>query len=174
MKPPKPIYSYLSAAALALVTIVTFAVFQNYGPQSAIRRFMMDVASRHFSDLASVAEYSYAREPNPMENEKEQLGHMATDMLAQEVASYVAQDASYEIVGLNRLPGGHAVQATVEYQFPNGFRWNEFWYVVQTSSDWRVDCEATSREFRRYFGSPNGDVDPLGDPSTTREPRASN
>jgi len=153
MNPPKPIYSYLAAAALALVTIFTFYVFQNFGPQSAIRRFLMDVASGHVADLDQVSLYSTEPHNSPEEEE----GRYATMQLAQEVASCVRRNASYEIVSLKSLHGGHEVAATVEFRFPNGYSIYPVWHVVQTQSDWRIDSVATMGRSNVSGGEPPAD-----------------
>ncbi|HVT12351.1 MAG TPA: hypothetical protein VHE55_08790 [Fimbriimonadaceae bacterium] len=127
MIPPKPIYSYLAAAALALVTIFTFYVFQDFGPQSVIRRFHIDVARQDWRDIDLVA--------------KENVSSPATQSMIRFVNEMVVNNASYEIVSLKRLH--KEVLAAVEYRLPNGAGVGVVWHVVQSSNDWRVDCRAT-------------------------------
>ncbi len=127
MNPPKPIYSYLAAAALALVTIFTFYVFQDFGPQSVIRRFHIDVARQDWRDINLVA--------------KDNISSPATQDMIQFVHEMVVNNASYEIVSLKRLH--REVLAAVEYRLPNGAGVGVVWHVVQGQNDWRVDCKAT-------------------------------
>jgi len=126
---PKPIYSYLAAALLATITIVTFAVFQNFGPQSVIRRFHMDVARGDWRDISQVS--------------LEPWSAPATKTLYIDVQRLVQINASYEIVGLKRGLRPNEVLATVDYRLPNGMESPFEWHVVQTRTDWRVDCAAT-------------------------------
>lgn len=123
---PKPVYSYLSAAALAVVTIFAFYVFQDFGPQSVIRRFHIDVAREDWKDINLITKEDMPRETRAMVRFVQQM---------------VINNASYEIVSLRRLH--REVLAAVEYRLPNGAGVGVVWHVSQTSSDWRVDCKAT-------------------------------
>jgi hypothetical protein len=128
MKPPKPVYSYLAAVALALVTFFTFYVFRDFGPQSVLRKFHIDVLRRDWPDIQNIAVGS--------KGDIEQAIGFVTG-LAQ-------RNASYEVVRMKRQ--GDFMLVVVEYRFANGLSHGVVWYVRQTQRDWRVDCTATVRQ----------------------------
>lgn len=143
MPPPKPIYSYLSAAALGLITVATFYVFQNFGPQSVIRRFHIDVARSDRTDLSKVT-------VEPLRGD----ARAPTDLMVSQVAVFIRANASYEIVSLKRSRG--SVQAAVAYELPDGREATIIWVVRQFPTDWRVDCRATLQGMFGGAGAPPG------------------
>lgn len=132
MQAPKPIYSYLSAATLAVVTLFTFYVFRDFGPQSVIRRFHFDIARGDYQDARSLI--LQGGSPN------------AIDRVIQDVDILARSKASFEIVGLRRSK--NTVLAEVQYTNPQGFGETVVWCVLQTQTDWRIDCDATIRANR--------------------------
>lgn len=129
---PKPVYSYLAAVVLALVTLFTFYVFRDFGPQSALRQFHIDAARGDYTDLRRLTL---------------QPDDAATRNMVAFVQALVRQNASFEIVGMKRQ--GKAMLVFVEYRLPNGLAQGMVWYVQQTSSDWRVDCYTTRQSLFR-------------------------
>jgi hypothetical protein len=128
MSQPRPIYSYVSAAVLALVTIFTFYVYRNFGPQSVIRRFHIDAVRGNTSDLDRVC-------TEPLSSSE------ATNRLYLFVRGLVRRNVTYEIRDIRRLR--HVVLVTVEYRRPDGAGLYVVWHVLQGPSDWRIDCDAT-------------------------------
>ena len=124
---PKPMYAYLSAAALALVTVFTFYVFQDFGPQSVLRRFHMDVARGDWDDAYRITI------DNP--------DRTATRNLITFVDIAIKADASYEIGALKRFHS--EVLAFVEYRAPNGQIQPVTLHVRQGPTDWRIDVRET-------------------------------
>ncbi len=137
MKPPKPIYSFLAAAILAAITLVTFAVFQDYGPQSAIRRFHRAVLRKDGAE----ANQLLAGGLNSPEGQA----------LVNFVDEIARSSNSYEIVGMRRDRG--AVVASVEYHMPNGMAASRVWYVRKQGGEWKIDAFNTLTGIpRQLFG----------------------
>jgi hypothetical protein len=132
MPSPKPLYSYLAAAILALVTLFTFYVFRDFGPQSVLRQFHIDAARGDFDDIRR-------RVLQPDSG--------ATADMIRFVQGLVRQNASFEIVGMKRQ--GRVMFVFVEYRLPNGLAQGMVWYVRQTAADWRVDCDLTRQSLFR-------------------------
>jgi hypothetical protein len=129
---PKPVYSYVAAAVLALVTLFTFYVFRDFGPQSVLRQFHIDAARGDYTDIRR-------RSLNPES--------AATADMIRFVRQLVQQNASFEIVGMRRQ--GKLMLVFVEYRLPNGLAQGMVWYVRQTNTDWRVDCDLTRQSLFR-------------------------
>jgi hypothetical protein len=128
MKPPKSIYSYMAAAALALITLFTFFVFQNVGPQSAIRRFHIAAAAND-GDAINRLTTEGARAPS-------------TSYMVNFVTKLAEFNATFEVVSTRRLH--NEVLVGVQYRLPNGMTNGVLWHVRQGQHDWRVDCEGTA------------------------------
>jgi hypothetical protein len=128
MTSPKPVYSYMAAATLAVVTLFTFFVFRDFGPQSAIRRFHADVARQDWKDFEAVSLQSFN------DRSSVEMRGIVMDM--------VRQNASYEIVSVKRSRGDDL--AVVEYRLPNGaMPFPLIWHVKLSQGEWKIDCEAT-------------------------------
>lgn len=128
MKWPRSAVSALSAVVLALITLTTFYVFQDYGPQSAIRRFHQDVATGNLADLDQVT-------LNPRSP--------AAGAMASFVYSIFRGGSTYEIVAVKRS-AQNSVQVVVQYVDPRGFGRVRTWIVRQQEGQWKVDCWATT------------------------------
>lgn len=121
------IVNYGAAAVLALITLGVFAVLQDYGPESAIRRFHAAVMQDDPIELQSVTEQN-VRTP-------------AVRELAVQVRSFLST-GSYQLLRMERSPA--QVRAAVVYtsrttheQFPM------IWIVEQRNHVWRVDANKT-------------------------------
>ena len=139
MKPPKAIYSYVAAAVLALITLVTFFRFQDFGPQSVIRRFHIAAAS---GDLPEAGTLTTEAVTSPFT--REMIG-IVTDL--------VSSNASYEVASIQRSHG--EVLVAVEYRVPSpiGIRVIPIvWHVRQMQNEWRIDCPATLAQLRQQVG----------------------
>lgn len=133
MRPPKPVYSYLAAAGLAAVTLVTFFSFRDWGPESAVRRFHIAATQRNWSTVDQLT--------------IEGADNRDTRALVAEIVALARTGAHFEIIGSKERRGVGVV--SVEYQFPNGMSAGAAWYVRQaTASQWRVDCSRTVASFQ--------------------------
>ena len=134
MTPPKPIYSYVAAAALAFVTVFTFYVLRNFGPQSAIRRFHVAAWNGNIGQINTVSLQPFS-------------SSTPTGALVAFVQELVQVNATYDIQSIRFLPKTSGrdpeVIASVEYVAPNGRRKYVAWHVVELPGEWRVDCRAT-------------------------------
>lgn len=138
MKPPKPVYSYLAAGLLAAVTLFTFYVFRDYGPQSTIRRFHAAISQDNVSELANLT--------------TDGLNAASTRRMVLFVAQLAERNPTYEIVEMKRLRD--VVLAAVEYRFPNGAAMGVVWHVRRMPADWRIDCAETERGLHQRFMGP--------------------
>jgi hypothetical protein len=129
MQSPKPIYSYVSAAALAVVTLFTFYVYRDFGPQSVIRRFHIDAVREDFTDIDALTTMNSS-------------SHYTRDLISF-VQRGALQNASFEIVGIKRRKKD--VLAEVQYTTPQAGI-GVLWHVIQTPTDWRIDAVATWNE----------------------------
>lgn len=121
------IVNYGAAAVLALITLGVFSVLQDYGPESAIRRFHAAVMQEDAIELQTVTEQN-VRTP-------------AVRELAGQVHSFLTQ-GNYQLLRMERSP--LQVRAAVVYtsrltheQFPM------IWVVEQRNHVWRVDANKT-------------------------------
>lgn len=138
MHPAKSIYSYLAAAVLAVVTVFTFYVFQDFGPQSVIRRFHRDAVRADANDINAITTEGW--------NAPE------TQWTVRFVQSLVGPNASYEIVRVARVRG--EVLAFVQYRLPSGEALWIAWHVRQGPNDWRIDCRRTLEDYQgRLLGN---------------------
>jgi hypothetical protein len=132
MRQPQNISSYLAAAALALVTIFTFYVFQDFGPQSVIRRFHMAVAH----------------------GDQETIDRITNDPTADKsytkyVTAFVSRimnsdkDVTFQISDIRRSKKDrNKVQVAITYQIKNRMT-GALWYVDQGRHDWKIDAMTT-------------------------------
>jgi hypothetical protein len=128
MKPPKAVFSYVAAATLALITLFTFFVFQNFGPQGVIRRFHVAAVS---GDITAIDRLTTEAVPS-----------QTTLQMIDFVLKLGGENASYEVVDIKRSRG--EILVGVQYRFPNGFGIGVVWHVRQMQHDWRIDCRATA------------------------------
>ena len=119
------------AAVLAAVTLGTFAVFQNYGPESAVRRFHRGVATGDAAVIAQVV----LTDPN---------GSSVQD-LKRIVAGALQNSADYRIVKSER--SSRQVEMLALYQ--GGVR--IVWVVTKNKGQdrWRIDPYLTIQGLRR-------------------------
>ncbi len=122
----------LSAVALTLLTLFVFWVLQDYGPESAIRRFHDAVLNGDTHVLAQVTQEDI-RDPR--------VAH-----LAQAVTWLDQQGARSVILGMHREP--KLVAAEVQYTLPDGGEGRTWWIVVKIQRTWKVDASQTGQYFR--------------------------
>ena len=128
--------SAVTAAALMLLTLAVFSVLQDYGPESAIRRFRDAVRRMDGRALAAVTE--------------EPLDDPRVTHLVQAVKALDESGASYQILRMDREP--RRVAAEVLYTLPDGRQGQTWWIVVKSRRAWRVEARETGRAFRQTLG----------------------
>jgi hypothetical protein len=137
VQPPKQISSYFAAAGLAAITLITFFVFRNFGPQSAVRRLHLAVAQL----------------------DRDEINRLTLDPLAgspetQEVISFVRelalQNVSFEIVTVSRVH--QQARVTVQYRLGR-YSDTRTWIAQQKENEWRIDCRATEHTWRKHPGT---------------------
>lgn len=128
--------SAIAAAALAVITIFVFWVLQDYGPESAIRRFHDAVLNRDPVALAQVTAEAL-NDPNVVH-------------LEQNVVQLAQAGANYRILRMDRGP--RRVAAEVQYSLPDGRTGTTMWVVVKQNRVWRVEASETGQYFRRTLG----------------------
>lgn len=119
-----------AAATLAVVTLAVFGVFQNYGPESAVRRFHHAVANGDARELAQVIEGS------------------ANTSAVRDLSRFVdealrASGANYQIVTSDRTPTQVDMLARYEGRPPI------VWVVVKDRDRWRIDPYLTYQGLRK-------------------------
>jgi hypothetical protein len=129
---------YVAAALLASLTIRVFSELQDYGPESAIRRF--------FGALGS---------PQALQDEitKGDLGDaelaMFADLLFWQTHGVTAQMGHVKVTG-------NEARVVVSFSFPNGTIWHSVWVVEGGGRKWLVNANKTATIFRDnrppYFG----------------------
>lgn len=125
------------AAVLAFGVLGLFLRLQEYGPESALRKFHQAIERRSLGDLQRVT-----RE----------------DVRSPEVQSLVARVGYYMAVGGNRFRilrtdrTPNEVRAAVAYPLPGGPSPFVVWIVRRDGRTWKVDADATSRVMQDAFG----------------------
>ena len=119
-----------AAAALAAVTLGVFATFQNYGPESAVRRFHHAVANQNLAELSQVIAGS------PSTSAVHDLGVKVDEALK-------ASNANYRIVKSERSPTQVEMLALYQGRPPI------IWVVVKARDRWRIDPYLTLQASRK-------------------------
>jgi HAMP domain-containing protein len=123
-------YARIGAAlALAFVTLSVFYVLQDYGPESAIRRFHRAVQKGDLGDLQRVTE-------QPIDSKS--VGDLYR--WVQEMNRYGAR---YQLLRVERQPRSREVYAALVYVLPNGETYATVWVVEKQREAWRVDAART-------------------------------
>ena len=126
-----------AAAVLALGVLGLFLRLQEYGPESALRKFHQAIERRSLPDLQRVT---------------------IEDVRSPEVQNLVARVGAYMAVGGNRFRilrtdrTPNEVRAAVAYPLPNGATPFVVWIVERQGRTWRVSADATSRVMQDAFG----------------------
>ena len=118
-----------AAAALAGVTLGVFATFQNYGPESAVRRFHHAILTGDDKELAQVVDA-----PNETS---------AVRDLRQYVTRALNGGSNYRIVKSERSPTQVEMLALYAGRPPI------VWVVIKARDRWRVDPYLTLQGLRR-------------------------
>ena len=123
----KRLWAYGAGAALTFLVLYVFYRLQDYGPESAVRRFHVDVQRQDWRDLTRVT--------------LEPLGSAEPQALMALVNQYVFRGASYKLLAMQRSP--EQVRAVVEYSFPTGDKLLFPWIIEKTGRSWRVNTRKT-------------------------------
>jgi hypothetical protein len=131
------ISSLVSALVLAVLTGGVFWILQDYGPESALRKFHRAAVNRDLRELSQVVTQDSFRQN--------------VELLAAMVEGYARNGARYQLREVNRQ--NRRVIAEVEYVFPNrGLSVPMFWVVVKDREGWKVSANDTEAVRRRMYG----------------------
>jgi hypothetical protein len=119
--------SYAAASVLAVITLGVFFRLQDYGPESAIRRFHNDVLNDDSSDLQRVTVQS--------------IGDQRVRRLVSLVHNLLVDGRRYQLVGMDRTPD--QVRAAVIYRIPRREDRAIVWVVERSDGGWRVNADKT-------------------------------
>ena len=120
----------VAAVLLAAVTLGVFSVLQDYGPESAIRRFHHAVQVGDLNELQRVT--------------KQDLREGSPAKLTAWVSNIIHAGARYRLLRVERQPT--EVYAALEYVLPNGESYPTVWIVEKertAGSSWKVDAKLT-------------------------------
>lgn len=127
----------IAALAMAILVSSVFFLLQDYGPESALRKFHRAVVNRDLADLR------YVVSPGSSETALNQMAAM--------VDSYARAGARYQLLYVKRE--NRRVIAEVAYVMPNrGLVLPVFWVVEKSGARWRVDVDETLAVRRQMYG----------------------
>lgn len=121
---------FAAAAVLATVTLSVFAVFQNYGPESAVRRFHHAVTYDDFGEMAQVVTQG--------------INSSAVKELRADVAQAMQGSSGYYRI-LTSDRSEKQVVMLAKYQSTPPI----VWVVVKQRAGWRIDPYLTLQALRR-------------------------
>ncbi len=151
--------SYLSAGLLAAVTLFVFFVLQNYGPESAVRRFHAAVSRVKVSpDGRYDMPYSAAEELQRVTMQR--IGTASVGYLVRFTSERFAAGGTFQIVRVERgTENSNQMLAAVVYRIPGYLPDAAIWVVEQPrdgegmrSSDWKVNADGTANAIRDHLG----------------------
>jgi hypothetical protein len=123
---------YIAAGLLASITIRVFFELQDYGPESAIRRFLESVRTNNPTELLGVV----TDPPIQGVNERRMVGALGV---------WDRNRVTSQVGRLERT--GNEVRAAVIFSFPNGTIWSSVWVVERRGRMWLVDANKTATIF---------------------------
>ena len=127
----------VAAAVLAVAVLGLFLRLQEYGPESALRKFHQAIARGSLTDLQRVT--------------AEDVRAPAVQSLARGVASImVTSNNRFRILRTDRTP--NQVRAVVAYTLPQGPPQYVVWVVDRRGRSWRVSVEGTVRVMEDGLG----------------------
>jgi hypothetical protein len=130
------IWEYLAAGVLALLTIAVFYSLQDYGPESAIRRFHAAIVRGDREELQRVTE--------------QKLDSQNVARLAVQVQAFMQEGFRYQLLRMQRSPS--QVRAAVVYTAPDHQVFPMIWVVEKTGRVWKVDADKTATIMRDSLG----------------------
>jgi hypothetical protein len=127
----------VSALLLAALTGGVFWVLQDYGPESALRKFHRAAVNRNYRELVDTVS------PNSYRQNLEDLAYM--------VDTYARRGARYQLKFVERR--NKRVKAEVIYVHPNRqMQPSVFWIVEKLPGGWRVNVNDTVSFMRSLYG----------------------
>ncbi|AIE86149.1 hypothetical protein [Fimbriimonas ginsengisoli] len=130
------LWAYLAAAGLCLLTLAVLYPLQDYGPESAIRRFHVAISHDDGVELQRVT-------AQPIQSENVQW-------LARQVQGLMKAGARYQLLRMQRWPT--QVRAAIVYTSPSDERFPMIWVVEKRGRIWRVDADKTVTIMRDSLG----------------------
>lgn len=129
-------WGYAAAATLSLLTLGVFYVLQDYGPESAIRRFHDAVLKRDPVELQRVTD--------------EDVRSQSVQQLITQVGAFM-RSGSYQLLRMER--SATQVQAAVVYR-ARGSRdvFPMIWVVEKRGGLWKVNADKTMTILRDNLG----------------------
>lgn len=126
----------LPAAVLAIVVLTVFDKLQNYGPESAVRRFHEALITRNEPELEDVL-----YDPGSTD--------ALNDIIAR-IYPLLADGAPIHLSDIDRKPS--TVLVLVAYYPPDAQAASYDWVATKTPSGWKVNAAATTRLWAPIFG----------------------
>lgn len=129
--------SLFSALGVALLTFGVFFVLQDYGPESALRKFHRAAVNGNLAEVMDVVAQDAAREN--------------VEGLAAMVYNYARAGARYQLLHVKRE--NKRVVAEVAYVLPNRpIAYPVLWVVEKKPGGWRVDVDETVKIRLQTYG----------------------
>ncbi len=123
----------IAAGSVAAIILAIFFRFQEYGPESTLRKFHEAAARGDEQELGRLVDQT-----NPE----------VARALEIQVNEFLRAGARYQLVSMDRSPG--QVIANVRYVMPRrGYEIPMVWIVVQRGHVWRIDALKTLNYVRR-------------------------
>jgi len=126
------LWRIITAGVLAIFTLLVFSRLQEYGPESAIRRFHVDAVARDYVDLQKVTTRS--------------IDTVSAVQLAGIAKAFLTGGARYQLLRMERTP--IQVRAAVVYTDAAGQTFPMIWVVEKIGRSWRVNADQTMRIYR--------------------------
>ncbi len=123
---------YVVAGLLASLTVRVFFELQDYGPESAIRRFLEAIKKNNPAELDDVI------------TEKAIHGDDEKEMIAR-IGIWQQKGVTMQVGRMER--NINEVRAVVIFSFPNETIFGPVWVVERRGKDWLVDANKTAINF---------------------------
>ena len=127
--------SIIPAALLAALVIFVFFTLQNYGPESAVRRFHEGVLDQNYSEIDE--DVLQPVDPNKVGD------------LENFVVSKLAAGARIRLQDVERTPT--SVSVRVIYHAPDALPTWALWSAQKTQDGWKVDVVRTLYNLHRMY-----------------------
>ncbi|MEA2554543.1 MAG: hypothetical protein QOJ65_2719 [Fimbriimonadaceae bacterium] len=122
----------LPALVVAALVLFVFATLQNYGPESAVRRFHEAVLTQNEQELRDVIMEPTKRDPSYIND---------LYALEERIADLMMQGARVTFRSVDRRPT--QVWVSVNYKLPDNTAGSAPWVVQKVGGRWKVDVHAT-------------------------------
>jgi hypothetical protein len=129
----------VAAAVLATLTLTVFYVLQDYGPQSAVRRFYAAVATDNNAALQQVVDVRYD-DPDVF-------------YIKKFVLIFVAKGIQPQLARIDRQ--GDTVRVAVVYHLPNRETIAIVWIVDKKRHLWTINAALTAKALRDSLPPPS-------------------